>query len=191
MNFISSNICELRNSCSNHIFQKTDKFLLKFSSCLARQPHNVFEKYGFSRSFVINSNMKILTGYMVLFSILFIALFGLNMPSNMESQLGIVRMSSCPYMQDGASICGMGILEHIQVWQSTFRVLPMRPLILLVMLLAYPFFTITFLMEKLRELLERQSLLKLRHYQFKHQDKLLLDKLVFSYSQGILNSKLY
>ena len=43
----------LRNSCSNHIFQKTDKFLLKFSSCSVRQPRNVFEKHGFSCSFVI------------------------------------------------------------------------------------------------------------------------------------------
>ena len=139
----------------------------------------------------ISGNRKILIGHIVLFSILFISLFGLNMYGSMGSQLGIIKMSSCPYMQDGASICGMNILEHIQIWQNTFRVLPMRSLVLLVMLLVYVFFTITFLMKKPRELLERQYLLKLRYYQRKHQDKLLFNKLAFSYSQGILNSKLY
>ena len=126
----------------------------------------------------------------VLTSLVFLSVFGISMSMRMNASPNGVSMEPCPFTQSQSSICPMNIFEHIQAWQKAFRALPAKSFVLSVMSLAYLFFIAAFLVKKLRELLERENFRKFLYYE-RRRNKPLFNNLVYLFSQGILNPKLY
>ena len=98
-------------------------------------------------------------------------------------------MVGCPLMQGYATMCPMGILEHLQQWRTLFTATnPNTTLLGLMLLISFAMWA--------RRLIKTRQLVYERVIQFAlHQFQLpqlkLHNHLVLAFSQGILNPKIY
>ena len=99
-------------------------------------------------------------------------------------------MSYCPFMDTASSMCQMSIMEHISKWQQLFTFVPRGEsslfyLAALIILCISPF---------TRLACKDPSLLQLQFSLFLNSRKpeiKLFNHLLISFSQGILNSRIY
>lgn len=119
-------------------------------------------------------------------SFAFASILGVGM--SMEMTDG--KMSGCPFMASQATLCQMSVTEHISQWQQAFLGIPTKTdsLAFVVILLAAiitPFTKLFSQFEKQREFAAR-----LLAYCKTHIAK-TFNPLLFAFSDGILNPKIY
>lgn len=123
---------------------------------------------------------------LMLASFLFTAAFGVA--ASMEMKDG--QMSACPFMANQASMCDMGIADHIGKWQQAFLGVPAKNNVLtLIQLLASALAAIPFIKYFL-EIKRPELTVYLRSY-FRETASKIPNSLLLAFSDGILNPKIY
>ncbi len=138
---------------------------------------------------IIEQKIKLTLGLVVLTSFIFLALFSLNVNTDMKMNQGVKTMSSCPYIQNGAAICTMNIFDHLESWQNSLNIIPIKNIIstiLFALVLGFIFLSL----KKLQWLQEKYKRIRIRIYEKSiRQHKSFVYTYLFS--QGILNPKSY
>ena len=122
----------------------------------------------------------------VLAAFAFMSILGMGINMEMKDD----QMSGCPFITSEASMCQMGVMEHIAEWQQAFLGVPAKtnflvlPVVLLIWVLASaikPF-------SRLKKLTESAARFLAYH---RANFAKVFNPLIIAFSDGILNPKIY
>lgn len=122
---------------------------------------------------------------LVLFTFVFISLFGMNLTMNMSKD---GKMSNCPFMSNSSSVCQMSASDHMQKWHQMFAATLTQTGSLLLLYVAF-FISLAYsltqftLAPPLAQIFQR--------YKKEHPDIQTFNPLLLAFSDGILHPKIY
>ncbi|OGK12173.1 hypothetical protein A3C98_04805 [Candidatus Roizmanbacteria bacterium RIFCSPHIGHO2_02_FULL_37_15] len=128
--------------------------------------------------------MKKTLPLLIIFIFLLVGVFGIHAIIDKEGE-----MTDCPLKSDTASLCPMGIMEHIARWQQMFlAVIPQLSSLLIAFFVSLVGF---FLVLKISSGPSPPKTFHLKYFQKIHPESNLFDYLLVAYSSGILQPKIY
>lgn len=122
----------------------------------------------------------------VLASFVWIAIFGVGMSMNAEEE---GNMSGCPFAAGEASLCPMGVAEHIATWQQTITVIPKSYRSIILVLFAV--LAISVFSKLLHQPKILPTKLSTQSYRRRELELKAFSPLLAAFSDGILNPKIY